>query len=125
MNRIRVAEGRELGSIAPLGIGLSILMLAILGLTTSSISVFQLQARLRTLAEFAALNAAATGMGASEFLELGHPQGFKDLKLQSQTQDDGLTIKVVFCSSWSAPFAGYLPLQDRQICATGMARAVK
>jgi hypothetical protein len=111
------------GSIAPLALGLAALSLATILVTTCATSLYTLERRLTTLAEFAALSGAEHETSASEFLEQAGPVGFIDLGVQSDVLDDGLTTEVVLCSTWIAPLPSLIPLPQRRVCGKGAARA--
>jgi hypothetical protein len=123
MNDRTKTSSEEFGSVAPLAIGLAVLSLATILLVASVSSVFVLERRLTTLAEFAALSGAESGMSAVTFLEEANPQGFSDLTVAKDEISDGKTSEVVICASWSAPVPIIVKLGSRVVCGQGAARA--
>lgn len=113
----------ECGSVAPLAIGLAVLSLATILLVASVSSVFLLERRLTTLAEFAALSEADSGMPAATFLDEANPQGFSDLTVAKDEISDGMTSEVTICASWSTPLPIVIKLGSRVVCGQGAARA--
>lgn len=118
---LRVRE--EVGSIAPLAIGLAMLSLATILVAASVSSAFVLERRLTTLAEFAALSGAENGLSAVDFLAQANPSGYRDLTVAKDDVLDGKTTEVVICASWLPPLPSIITLGSRMICAQGAARA--
>lgn len=111
------------GSIAPLGIGLALLSLAAILMFASMSSIFLLQRRLTTLAEFAALSGVRYSLTAEVFLRESGVSGLSGLRVGSDTVSDGLTRQVTICSAWQAPVPTFFRLLPREICGSGAARA--
>ncbi len=123
MNQVVARVRNERGSIAPLAIGLSALTFTVLLVSLCAGSMFVLERRLMSLAEFAALSRAESGMSAEEFIQAGQPDGFRNLEVANDSRADGITYEVVLCSSWSAPLPSIVGLEDRKVCAKGLARS--
>jgi hypothetical protein len=113
----------EGGSVAPLAIGLSLLSLATILMMASATSVFLLQRRLTTLAEFAALSGATSGISARVFLNEADPKGFAGLTIAKDEISDGKTNEVILCANWSPPLPSIVKLGSRIVCSQGAARA--
>lgn len=123
MRKVLLRNLGDSGSIAPLGIGLAILSLsAVLTLAATS-SIFLLQRRLTTLAEFAALSGVKYSMSAETFLRESGVSGLSGLRVGADTVSDGFTRQVTICSTWQAPVPAFLRLLPREICGSGAARA--
>lgn len=110
------------GSIAPLGIGLALLSLATVLVFVSANSLFVLQRRLTTLAEATALSVATTSGSASDFLTEAGVSGFHNLKIASESSQDGITAEVKLCSTWQPPFRVLNLIGGQVICGFGAAR---
>ena len=112
----------ERGSIAPMGIGLAILSLAVVLTLAAASSLFVMQRRLTTLAEASALAVSATGGTVQDFLSAAAPLPFQNLTIANESMIDGLTAEVRLCATWQAPIKVIgIPL-SRQICGFGAAR---
>lgn len=123
MRKVWLRNLCDSGSIAPIGIGLAILSLsAVLTLAATS-SIFLMQRRLTTLAEFAALSGVRYSLSAATFLRESGVNGLSDLRVGSDTVSDGFTRQVTICSTWQAPVPAFFRLLPREICGSGAARA--
>lgn len=111
------------GSIAPLAIGLALLSLTAVLMSVSAGSMFLLERRLTSLAEFAALSRAATRMSVVEFLREAKLEGYSGLTVTKDEVVDGFTSEVRICSQWNAPLPTFLRFEGRQVCGFGAARA--
>lgn len=118
-NSLRVEER---GSLAPLGIGLALLSLTVVVAAASATSLFLLDRRLSTLAEFTALSVVSNGESAEDYLARSAPVGFTNLTVAADSMEDGLTEQVTLCAIWDAPIKGMIPLPSRLICESGLAR---
>jgi uncharacterized membrane protein len=123
MRWTRPAPSAERGSIAPLAIGLALLSLATILVASSASSLFLLERRLTSLAEFAALNSAESGMTAGQFVEGADPRGFMSLVVARDEVVDGVTSEVILCAKWIAPLPSFIQLGSRDVCGHGAARA--
>ena len=111
------------GSIAPLAIGLALISLVTVLMSVSAGSVFLLQRRLTSLAEFAALSRVESGTLATDFLLETNPKGFYALTVVRDEVIDGVTSEVRLCSTWTPPLRVYFIFVSRQVCGFGAARA--
>jgi hypothetical protein len=111
----------EKGSIAPLGIGLMALTIALIFTLASANSLYVMRNRLTSAAEFAALAEARFGVTASDFLsEVKYsPKYFVDEDYSS----DQKTTEVSVCTLWIAPLPVFAPVGALKICGHGAARA--
>ena len=111
------------GSIAPLAVGLALISLITALMAVSAGSIFLLERRLTSLAEFAALSRIESGMEVSDFLLETQPQGFSLLKIEKDAMADGVTAEVQLCATWNAPLSGYFKFASRRVCGFGAARS--
>lgn len=123
MKTLSFKQSREAGSIAPLGIGLAILSMCAILVFTSVSSLFVLQRRLTTLAEFAALSSARYGLSAADFLQESGANGMTGLRVAKDDVIDRLTHEVSICGIWNPPLLTVFELPPTEICGYGAARA--
>ncbi len=118
------AKRNELGSIAPLAIGLALLSLAAILTTVAASSLFLYQKRLLTLAEATALFSVSTGQPAQSFLSELTNNKLNQITVAKEQIIDGRTLEVRLCAQWVSPFALVgLPL-TQIICAEGRSRLI-
>jgi hypothetical protein len=111
----------EKGSIAPLGIGLLSISLALIFTLVCANSLYVLKNRLTGTAEFAALAEARIGLTAAMFLhESEYPEEYF---IDEDYSSDQKTTEVTVCAIWSAPLPIVLILTDLKVCGHGAARA--
>lgn len=122
MIKIRSFQGAEAGSIAPLGIGFALISLSVILVFTSVSSIFILQRRLTTMAEFAALSGARYGLSASDFVIQGGAAGMTGLRVSVDRVLDGVTREVTICKNWAPPLPVAVKLEGFEICGYGAAR---
>ena len=113
----------DAGSSAPLGIGLALISLATILVFASVSSVFLLQRRLTSLAEYAALSNARYNVPAAVFIRETGGLGIKDLRVAAENMVDGLTIEVKICSTWQPSMPKLVELPKIEVCGRGAARA--
>lgn len=113
----------ERGSIAPFAIGLALIALVAVLMSVSAGSIFLLERRLTSLAEFAALSRIEAGIPATDFLLETKPQGFSALTVAKDEVLDGVTAEVRLCATWNPPLTVYFKFARRQVCGFGAARA--
>ena len=111
------------GSVAPLGIGLALVSLTAILLFTSASSMFLLQRRLTTLAEFAAFSGAKYSLSASDYLGESGVGRIKGLRVALDAVSDGVTREVTLCSRWQTPLQSIVQLLEFEICGRGAARS--
>ena len=123
MNKLQTAQLLEAGSIAPLGIGLGVVSLTTILVLSSVSSLFVLERRLTSMAEFAALSGVRYSLSAEEFLREGGVNVFQNLRVASDSLLDGVTREVTLCAMWKAPLPTFIKLAEVEICGAGAARA--
>jgi len=112
------------GSIAPLGIGLALLSLAMILTTVAASSLFLYQKRLLTLAEASALFSASTSEPVQNFLAQANASKLGKVTIVKEQMLDGVTVEVRLCSIWHSPFALIgLPL-SQVVCAEARSRLI-
>jgi Flp pilus assembly protein TadG len=112
----------ETGSIAPLGIGLFLLVLSVLLTFIAASSLFIFQKRLTNISESAALFLAANDANLDTYLEQIDLSGLDSLQLRSNVLSDEKTIRVKACAIWATPSIGVLNLSQKEICSHASAR---
>jgi hypothetical protein len=127
----RESRLEEQGSIAPLGIGLSLLSLTTTLVILAAGSVYLSERRLTSVAESTALYALSRSdvlsnqslpRFAGEFLELHPLKGLRQVSLIEASSQDGLTVRVRLCSLWRPLFDVYIFSEVGMICSEGLAR---
>lgn len=121
----------EQGSMAPLGIGLSLLSLMTTLVILAAGSFYLSERRLTSVAESTALYALSQSSVlsnqslprlAGEFLELHPLKGLMQVSLIEASSQDGLTVRVRLCSLWRPIFELYIFSDVGMICSEGLAR---
>ena len=124
----------ERGSMAPLGIGLSLLSLMTTLVILASGSLYLSERRLTSVAESTALYALAKSdlisnqslpRYAGEFLEMHSLKGLHQVSLIEASSRDGYTVRVRLCSIWRPLFDNYIFSDVGMICSEGFARRGK
>jgi hypothetical protein len=123
MSNVRNVYSPDVGSVAPLGIGLALLSLSAMLAFTAASSIFLLQRRLITLSVFASLSGARYGLSAEVFLRESGPSGMTGLRVEADQVLDGVTRQVTICSRWQSPFPAFTKFLQPEICGSGAARA--
>lgn len=108
---------------APLGIGLFLLVLSLLLTFIAASSMFIFQKRLTNIAESAALYLAANDASLETYLEQIDLSGIDSLKLRSNVLSDKKTVRVKACGVWVSPSIGVFNLSHNEICSHASARA--
>jgi hypothetical protein len=111
------------GSIAPLGIGLFLFVVAMMFTVISASSMFIFQKRLTTIAEAAAVFISSGSESSSVFFETFQRRSFINLKIQDELLQDGSTTEVVVCALWVSPLLILNTLGSKEICSYAAARA--
>lgn len=114
---------KETGSIAPLGIGLLLLVFSVILTFIAASSMFIFQKRLTNIAESAALYLAANDSNLDEYLEQIELSDLDSLKLRGNVLSDEKTIRVMACAIWVTPSIGVSTLSQKEICSHASARA--
>lgn len=130
----RPVRANDVGSMAPLGIGLSLLSLMTTLVILASGSLYLSERRLTSVAESTALFALAKSdvvsnqslpRYAGEFLEMHPLKGLKQVSLIEASSNDGVTVRVRLCSLWRPLFDSYIFSDVGMICSEGLARRGK
>jgi hypothetical protein len=130
LRRCREYRSAEQGSMAPLGIGLSLLSLMTTLVILAAGSFYLSERRLTSVAESTALYALSKSFVlsnqnlprfAGEFLELHSLKGLKQVSLIEASSQDGLTVRVRLCSLWRPLFDVYIFSEVGMICSEGLA----
>jgi hypothetical protein len=131
LRRCREYRSAEQGSMAPLGIGLSLLSLMTTLVILAAGSFYLSERRLTSVAESTALYALSKSVVlsnqnlprfAGEFLELHSLKDLKQVSLIEASSQDGLTVRVRLCSLWRPLFDVYIFSEVGMICSEGLAR---
>lgn len=118
------------GSIAPLGLGLSVVSLLAILVTLSAGSLYLTERRLTAVAEFAALAVLQRSEGdfrlpleplTERFLSQHPLHGLNSVRLISAISEDGKSVRVRLCSS-SEPIFSYIFSEVGMVCSEGLAR---
>ena len=127
-------SSNERGSMAPLGIGLSILSLMTTLVILSAGSIYLSERRLTSVAESTALYVIANFQDissqnlarvAGDFLAIHPLQGLHQVSLIEAGSSDGFTVRVKLCSVWEPLFSVYTFSDVGMICSEGLARRGK
>ena len=131
LKQYRESRFSELGSMAPLGIGLSLLSLMTTLVILAAGSLYLSERRLTSVAESTALYALSKSevlsnqllpRFAGEFLDLHSLHGLKQVSLIEASSQDGYTVRVKLCSLWRPIFEVYTFSEVGTICSEGLAR---
>ena len=122
MLRMRRLISNDVGSIAPLGIGLFLFSLIFTLTTVSAVSMFIFQKRLTTLAESTALFVAGGNGEAPDFLNLTGKPTLESLQLATNISADQATVIVKACATWKAPVVTVGDFAKTNICSQAAAR---
>jgi hypothetical protein len=121
----------EDGSLAPLGIGLSMLSLAAVLAILASGSLFLIERRLTTVAESTAIAVLIDAKGnlsqplapfAFNWLEQQPLEGLYQVQLLEVSSIDQLTVKVRLCSYSMPLFVNYMFSEIGRVCSEALAR---
>ena len=127
----REFRASERGSMAPLGIGLSLLSLLTTLVILAAGSLYLSERRLISLSESTALYALAKSdvisnqrlpEYAAEFLGMLPLKGLQQVSLIEASSSDGFTVRVRLCSLWRPLFNFYIFSDVGMICSEGLAR---
>jgi len=120
--RMRKVLSNDVGSIAPLGIGLFLFSLIFSLTTVSAVSMFIFQKRLTTSAESTALFVAGGNGESDDFLNLTGKTKFESLQLATRLAADQTTVMAKACAIWRAPVVTVDDFSKANICAQANAR---
>ncbi len=134
LRQCRLISSCDRGSMAPLGIGLSMLSLMTTLVILAAGSFYLSERRLTSVAESTALYALSRSDDlsdqslpryAGEFLELHSLKGLQQVSLIEARTPDGTTVRVRLCSLWRPIFDSYIFSDVGMICSEGLARRGK
>lgn len=128
---VRVFKPDELGSLAPLGIGLAMISLSCVLLVLATGSLYLTERRLTTVAEATAISVLIDSKGnlgqplypmAIKWLERHSLKGLNQVKIAEVSSADGLTVLVRLCSSSIPLFSNYMFSEIGKVCSEALAR---
>lgn len=123
VSETRSSRSSDLGSVAPLGLGLAFMSLSAILVLSSVSSIFLLQRRLTSVAEFAALSGARYNLSAEDFIIESGIGDISGLRVASDSILDGVTRQVTVCANWQSPLPTFIKLDGFAVCGSGAARA--
>lgn len=127
----RDCDHGEVGSLAPLGIGLAMLSLTAVLAILAAGSLYLTERRITTLAEsvsLAVLVEARENLNqplesiANAYLAQYPVRGLQQVELVSVTSADQRTVRVRMCSLWMPIFRSYMFSDIGRVCSEGLAR---
>ena len=131
LQQVRASKSNELGSLAPLGIGLATLSLSVVLLVLASGSLYITERRLTTAAEATAIAVLFDANGnlaqpltpmALKWLEKQSFRGLHKVELAEVDSEDERTVLVRLCSSSMPIFANYMFSEIGKVCSEALAR---
>lgn len=127
----RNSEDGEMGSLAPLGIGLATLSLALVLAVLASASLYLTERRLTSVAEATAISVLIDAKGdlaqplavfASKWLQLQSLPGLDQVQLMEVVSVDQRTVRVRLCSASMPIFENYMFSEMGRVCSEALAR---
>jgi hypothetical protein len=131
LTRVRASSSSERGSLAPLGIGLSTLSLAVVVAILASGSLYLTERRLTGVAESTALTVLIEAEEnleqdlypiASRYLRGLPLRGLHQVTLFEASSADSRTVRIRLCSVWRPIFENYMFSEIGRVCSEGLAR---
>ena len=131
---VRDSDSNESGSLAPLGIGLAMLSLALVLAILAAGSLYLTERRLTTVAESTAIAVLIDAKGnlaqplapmASRWLAKQPLQGLFQVELVEVTSKDQRSVRVRLCSSSRPLFENYMFSEIGRVCSEALARRGK
>jgi hypothetical protein len=113
----------EVGSIAPLALGLFSICLGLILTIISASSLFIFQKRLTNYSESVALYVKTTGEPASKFVSSAGTNRFVQLDVEARLLPDGLTVEARACALWRSPVALVGIAGESMVCSRAAARS--
>jgi hypothetical protein len=129
--RVRGFKSSELGSLAPLGIGLALICLSTVLAILASGSLYLTERRLTAVAESTALAVLADAREnlsqpltplAQRYLADHKLVGLHQVGLVDAVSIDLATVRVKLCSSWVPIFRNYMFPEIGRVCSEALAR---
>ena len=127
-------EPGESGSLAPLGIGLATLSLALVLLILSAASLYLIERRLTTVAESTAISVLIDAKGdltqplsgfANKWLQSQPLKGLDQIELVEAISVDQRTVRIRLCSTSRPIFGNYMFSEIGRVCSEALARRGK
>ena len=132
--QVRDSDSNERGSLAPLGIGLAMISLALVLSTLSAGSLYLTERRLTTAAESTAVAVLIDARGnlaqplspmASRWLATQPLRGLHQVQLMEVSSVDQRSVRVRLCSSSRPIFENYMFSEIGKVCSEALARRGK
>ena len=129
--QLRDSDSNERGSLAPLGIGLAMLSLALVLAVLAAGSLYLTERRLTTVAESTAIAVLIDAKGnlaqplapiALSWLEAQRLRGLHQVELLEVTSIDRRSVRVRLCSSSRPIFENYMFSDIGRVCSEALAR---
>lgn len=119
----------DYGSLAPLGIGLSLLSVGLVIAVIAAGSLYVTERRLTSVAESAALATLVNSKTEEEFTSAARKflasyplDKLSRVELIEANSPDGESVRVRLCASWQAPVISYVFSDTGIVCSEGLAR---
>jgi len=132
--QVRDSDSNERGSLAPLGIGLAMISLALVLSILSAGSLYLTERRLTTVAESTAIAVLIDVQGnlaqplspmASRWLATQPLRGLHQVQLMEVSSVDQRSVRVRLCSSSRPIFENYMFSEIGKVCSEALARRGK
>ena len=132
--QVRDSDSNERGSLAPLGIGLAMISLALVLAILSAGSLYLTERRLTTAAESTAIAVLIDARGnlaqpllpiASRWLATQALRGLHQVQLMEVSSVDQRSVRVRLCSSSRPIFENYMFSEIGKVCSEALARRGK
>lgn len=132
--QVRDSDSSERGSLAPLGIGLAMISLALVLAILSAGSLYLTERRLTTVAESTAIAVLIDARGnlaqplspiASRWLATQPLRGLHQVQLMEVSSVDQRSVRVRLCSSSRPIFENYMFSEIGKVCSEALARRGK
>ena len=132
--QVRDSDSNERGSLAPLGIGLAMISLALVLAILSAGSLYLTERRLTTAAESTAIAVLIDARGnlaqplspmASRWLATQPLWGLHQVQLMEVSSVDQRSVRVRLCSSSRPIFENYMFSEIGKVCSEALARRGK
>lgn len=131
LTQASVSERGEIGSLAPLGIGLAMISLTLVLAILASGSLYLTERRLTTVAESTAISVLIDAKDnlsqplssfATNWLQRQPLRGLHQVELVEVISVDQQTVRVRLCSISKPIFENYMFSEIGRVCAEGLAR---
>lgn len=112
----------EDGSIAPLGIGLCLISLSAIVVSTNSASLFVMQKRLTNAAESIVVESTLSSVQTNELAKTLFADSIENLQIKMNQLSDGITRQIIACGKWHAPIPTIFVPAEQVLCTHAEAR---